>query len=135
MIGKMRDGDPSDSELLAEWLHRRRERAFQHLVERYAGLVHMAARRTCGDEEASAKISQAVFILLARKAGNLVSRKSLAGWLHLTAVMQAKNHLRKSRREFRKRELIQADMETNPAPESAEIWKEMQPIHDEAISS
>ena len=44
----------SDSELLAAWVAHRRESAFGSLVARYATLVHMAAKRTCGDDSLSA---------------------------------------------------------------------------------
>ena len=75
----MQSSAPSDSELLADWLGHQRESAFHALVSRYVGLVHMAAKRTCGDETLSAEASQLTFILLARKAKSLTSRSSLAG--------------------------------------------------------
>ena len=59
---------PSDAELLADWLRHKREPAFQAIVARYAGLVHTAAKRSCGDETLTAEASQLAFILLARKA-------------------------------------------------------------------
>jgi hypothetical protein len=101
---------PSDSELLADWLGRQREPAFQALVARYAGLVHGTAKRTCGDDSMAAEASQLTFITLAQKAKSLTSCASLGGWLHTTALMQAKNLIRKSQRENRKRQLLQAAM-------------------------
>ena len=76
---------PSDPELLADWVGHRREPAFHALVARYAGLVHMTARRTCGDDSMAAEAAQLTFIPLARKAKSLTSCASLGGWLHITA--------------------------------------------------
>lgn len=59
----MDDAAESDSDLLADRVAHRRESAFRTLVERYASLVHMAAKRTCGDDALAADASQLVFIL------------------------------------------------------------------------
>ena len=125
----------SDAELLAEWADHRREAAFHALVARYAGLVHQAGLRTCGDESLAAEASQLTFIILARKAKSLASRSSLAGWLHLTAVMQAKNLLRQRLRETRKRELLRTHMETDSHGHTADAWRRMQPVLDEALAA
>lgn len=131
----MSEPHPSDSELLADWLERREERAFHRLVERYAGLVHMAALRRCGDDSLAAEISQLTFISLARKAKSLASRTSLAGWLHITAMMHAKNLLRQRSRECRKLQLFQNHMETEPSSNAAEDWKRIKPVLDDALAA
>jgi RNA polymerase sigma factor (sigma-70 family) len=127
--------EPTDADLLSDWLIRQREPAFHALVARYAGLVHMAAMRTCDDETLAAEASQLAFITLARKAKSLLSRGSIAGWLHLTAVMHAKNLLRQHRRESRKRQLLRTHMDTSPPDHAAEAWKQMQPVLDEALAA
>lgn len=114
---------PTDSDLLYKWLNQHQESAFHALVARYAGLVHAVAKRACGDESLAAEASQLAFILLARKAKSLTSRNSLAGWLHLTAVMRAKSLIRSHRRETRKREFLHESMET--ATRSTDSWQEM----------
>jgi DNA-directed RNA polymerase specialized sigma24 family protein len=81
----------SDSELLAAWVAHRRESAFGALVARYATLVHMAAKRTCGDDTLAADASQLVFIQLAQKAQSLTTHPTLAGWLHVTTVMKTRD--------------------------------------------
>lgn len=132
---KMTDNDSSDDALLKHWLATRSEAAFRTLVGRYAGLVHMAAMRTCGDASLAAEASQNTFIALAEKAGTLASRKSLAGWLHLTAVMQAKNLHRKQLRDTRKIEHFRQQMDP-PTPEQAAIdWGRLSPLLDEALST
>ncbi len=135
MMVKMHPAPRSDGELLADWLHHQRERAFHELAGRYSGLVHAAAKRTCGEEAMAAEAAQLTFILLAGKAGALSSRASLAGWLHLTAVMQAKNLMRRRRREARRNRLFQIDMETGNDGEPARVWREIQPVLDEALAA
>ncbi len=131
----MQSSAPSDPELLADWLGRQREPAFHALVARYAGLVHATARRTCGDDSMAAEASQLTFIALAQKAKSLTSCASLGGWLHTTAMMQAKNLIRKAQRENRKRQLLQTAMETEPPHASNDIWQEMQPVLDQALAA
>lgn len=128
----MRTSEPSDPELLAEWLEHRREAAFHELVARYAGLVHATALRTCSDDSLAAEASQLTFILLARKAKSLASCPSLGGWLHRSALLQAKNLLRGKRREQRK--LEQLAMEPHP-PSQGESWREIQPALDESLAA
>jgi RNA polymerase sigma factor (sigma-70 family) len=129
----MRNYSPSDPDLLNEWLKHQREPAFHELVARYAGLVHATARRTCGDEWMAAEISQLTFITLARKAKSLTSCPSLGGWLHRTALMQAKNLIRQNQRENRKRQHLAMENASQEHP--GEAWREMQPVLDEALSS
>jgi RNA polymerase sigma factor (sigma-70 family) len=126
---------PSDPELLADWLIRQREPAFHALVARYAGLVHSTARRTCGDDSLAAEASQLTFIALAQKAKALTSCASLGGWLHLTAMLQAKNLRRKSQRESRKLQLLQTAMDTESHSHPGDAWQEMQPILDDALAA
>ncbi|RYD22000.1 MAG: RNA polymerase sigma factor [Verrucomicrobiaceae bacterium] len=133
---KMDFSRATDAELLTEWTTRRSEPAFQALVARYAGLVHMAARRTCcGNDDLAKEVSQLVFILLAQKAKSLVSRSSLAGWLHVTAIMQAKNLHRKTQQETRKREQLLTTMDPDASLQANETWQEMQPVLDGALAA
>ncbi|RYD36194.1 MAG: RNA polymerase sigma factor [Verrucomicrobiaceae bacterium] len=131
----MANPESTDGELLADWLSARRERSFRLLVERHAGMVHAAARRVAGDDGMAAEVSQAVFILLARRAALLCTRPSLAGWLHITAVMQAKNLMRKNRREWKKRQQLHAEMKTTSSQDGGDGWRELRPVIDEAIAS
>ena len=131
----MPENGPPDAELLAAWLRDRHEAAFHALVARYAGLVHQAGLRTTNDQSLAAEASQLTFITLARKARSLASRSSLAGWLHVTAVMQAKNLLRQRLRENRKRELLRTHMETDCHGQTADAWRRMQPVLDEALAA
>ncbi|WP_367875152.1 RNA polymerase sigma factor [Luteolibacter sp. Populi] len=127
--------ETTDTELLADWLERRHEPAFHALVARYAGLVHMAARRTCGDDSLAAEASQLAFITLARKARSLAGRSSLAGWLHATAILHARNLLRQRSREIRKLQILRTHMENEPQASPAADWQRIQPVLDEALAA
>jgi RNA polymerase sigma factor (sigma-70 family) len=128
----MRNHSPTDPELLAVWLEHRREAAFRELVARYAGLVHATARRTCGDESLAAEVSQLTFITLARKARSLTSCASLGGWLHRTAMMHAKNLLRRTQRENRKLELLAMETQSHSHHDA---WQVIQPVLDDALTA
>ena len=131
----MQKSGPSDTELLAEWLEHRREKAFHSLVSRYAGLVLMTAKRSCGDASMAAEASQLTFLLLARKARSLLSCASLGGWLHRATLMHSRNLLRTARRETRKRHSLQnlmAASSSSPAPGS---WADLGPALDESLAA
>jgi RNA polymerase sigma factor (sigma-70 family) len=67
-----------------------RERAFAALVERHGPMVLRACRSILRDEHAAEDAFQATFLVLARKAGPLRVRDSLAPWLHAVAVRVAR---------------------------------------------
>lgn len=126
--------EPNDGDLLRSWLEAGSEDSFRRLVARHAGLVRQCARRTSGDTMIADEAAQLTFILLARKARQLQSRASLAGWLHTTALLQTRNLLRSQRRENRKRH---ATITMNPATEEShpKAWQEMEPVLDAALSA
>ncbi|WP_035612737.1 sigma-70 family RNA polymerase sigma factor [Haloferula sp. BvORR071] len=126
----------SDGELLRNWLEGQREAAFRALVRRYSGLALMTARRSCGgDDSLAAEAAQLTFILLARKAPELLGCASLGGWVHRTALLQARNLLRTAQREQRKRsQLLHASM--GPGAFSAgDRWQALQPMLDESLEA
>ncbi len=124
----------SDQQLLEAWVGHRSEVMFEVLVGRYANLVHMAAKRVCGDDGLAADASQLVFILLARKASGLVGHPALAGWLHLAAVRTTRDLMDKNRREVRKRERFQSSAERES--ESVEgAWRDLEPVLDDGLAA
>ena len=72
--------DAGDMELLWEYAHGNSEEAFAALVTRHTNLVYSVALRKTGDAHAAQEITQAVFVLLARKARALCRGTILPGW-------------------------------------------------------
>lgn len=74
---------PTDADLLARFARDRDPAAFELLVWRHGGTVLGVCRRALRDEHAAEDAFQAVFLVLARKAGAV--RGNLGGWLFKVA--------------------------------------------------
>lgn len=98
-----------DNELVRTYAREGSETAFRILVSRHVNLVFGAALRQVGDSGMAEEITQNVFVALARKAPRLAGHETLAGWLHRTAILEAKAHIRAQLRRQR-REFISADL-------------------------
>jgi RNA polymerase sigma factor (sigma-70 family) len=121
----------NDHELLAEFARNESEAAFATLVARYVNLVYSAALRFTGNPHHAEEITQAVFIVLARKAGKLSSRIVLSGWLYQTARLTAANFVKgEIRRERREQEVYMQSTLNEPDLSS---WKQLAPLLDEAM--
>ena len=68
-----------DHQLLAEFVRSGSETMFSELVRRHAGLVYSTALRFSHNPDDAREITQAVFIIFARKAGTLSSRVVVSG--------------------------------------------------------
>ena len=94
-----------DCELLRDYADTGSESVFAELVERYAGLVYSAALRQVRDAHKAEDITQAVFIVLARKAAKLPRGIVLSGWLLKTTRYVANAQIRAAvRRALREEE-------------------------------
>jgi DNA-directed RNA polymerase specialized sigma24 family protein len=99
-----------DMALVREYAASQSEWAFETLVSRHINLVYSAALRRVCDAHLAEEITQAVFIILARKAGSLGNHVVLSGWLYRTAQFAAADALKtQRRRQWREQE---AYMET-----------------------
>jgi DNA-directed RNA polymerase specialized sigma24 family protein len=85
-------------ELIEAYAKQQSESAFRTLVERHAGLVYASALRQIGNPQLAQDISQAVFILLARRAGGLPRGTVLSGWLFQTTRFLAYRAIRTEQR-------------------------------------
>jgi RNA polymerase sigma factor (sigma-70 family) len=77
--------DMTDGKLLAEFFDRKSQAAFQALVDRHGHMVLGVCRRVTGCPHDAEDAAQAAFTALARRAGELRTRRSVAGWLHRAA--------------------------------------------------
>jgi RNA polymerase sigma factor (sigma-70 family) len=121
----------NDHELLAEFVRTESETAFTALAARHVNLVYSAALRFAGNPHYAEEITQAVFIILARKAGRLSPRIVLSGWLYQTARLTAANFIKgEIRRQRREQEAYMQS--TLPEPDAA-AWEQIAPRLDEAM--
>src|SRR5258706_16195433 len=87
-----------DMMLVREYALNRSERAFEKLVSRPLNLVYSVALRQVRDTHRAEEITQAVFIILERKAKMLRPKTILSGWLCRTTRYVAANMLTVERR-------------------------------------
>ena len=123
----------NDHELLAGFARDESGAAFAALVARHVNLVYSTALRFTSNPHASLAqdITQAVFIILARKAGSLSPRTILSGWLYQTARLTAANFMKgEIRRQKREQE---AYMQSTSNERDTETWKQIAPMLDEAM--
>ena len=124
--------DSNDNELLREYVDRNSESAFAGLVQRHLNLVYSVALRQVENAGHAEEITQAVFIILARKARGLRANTILEGWLYETTRLTALSFLRSERRRrFREHE---AYMQSNLQDTDNPVWDQLAPLLDEAMS-
>jgi RNA polymerase sigma factor (sigma-70 family) len=125
--------ESADNELLEQFVRNESEAAFAMLVQRHIALVYSVALRHTANPEHAQDITQAVFIILARKAGGLGRRTVVPGWLYHTARLTAANFQRAEARRIRREHevFMQSTLETT-APEA--VWRELSPQLDEAMA-
>src|SRR5438132_11085493 len=111
--------------------------AFRTLVDRYVDLVYSAARRQVRDAHLAEDVTQAVFIVLAEKAGSIPDNRPLSAWLLKTTSYTAANARRlRSRRQGHERKAAEmaAEMErANQGEEKETGWEELTPLLDEGL--
>lgn len=116
--------DIDDGSLLQQYVERRSEAAFETLVRRHLDMVYSPAWRQAGDASLAEEVTQAVFVLLARKAPHLRRGVMVAGWLYRTACLTARRALRdQTRRRIKEREA--AEMRLTDSND--EVWTRLKP--------
>lgn len=82
-------GQPSDGELLQQFVAERDADAFAALVRRHGAMVLAVSRGVLAHQQDAEDVFQAAFFVLARKAGVIRKHESLASWLHGVAYRLA----------------------------------------------
>lgn len=130
------DGQPSDAELIALYVRERSESAFGQLVARHINLVYAAAVRQLRDPQSAQDVTQDVFVLLARRCGEMDGRIVLPAWLYKAAVLAARNALKAAARRRHREMAAQSD---RPRRDSGDVdssaFEDVLPLLDEAIGT
>jgi RNA polymerase sigma factor (sigma-70 family) len=120
-----------DLTLLREFARNNSETAFAEIVSRHVNLVYSVALRQTRDSHLAEEITQAVFIILARKADSLGDKTILPGWLCRTARYASANALTIQRRRHQREQ--EAHMQSILNEPENETWPHIAPLLDGAM--
>lgn len=122
-----------DIVLLRQFAESNSDEAFTTLVARHINLVYSVALRHVDHAHQAEEITQAVFIILVRKARQLRHAKALSSWLFQTTRLTAANFMRSEiRRAHREQE---AHMQSLSHESETEVWSQVAPLLDDAVAS
>src|SRR5262245_51639827 len=121
-----------DHELLRQYAESRSDEAFSALVAQHINLVYSIALRNVGDAHHAEEITQAVFVILARKAAKLSNVKVLSGWLFHATRLTALNFIRSESRRTRREQ--EAHMQSVLNEPDHETWQRIAPLLDAAVA-
>jgi RNA polymerase sigma factor (sigma-70 family) len=125
--------DAHDMDLVREFASDNSEAAFTELVRRHINLVYSVARRCTGNDGDAHDVTQAVFIILARKAAGLREKTLLTGWLYETTRFAAARLLRTNARRHAREQEAYMQSTLNEA-DTAAVWTQLSPHLEAAMS-
>jgi len=128
---------PDDMALLQEYARHNSEEAFATLVSRHINLVYSVSLRQVRDPHMAEDVTQAVFIILARKKDSLGPKTILSGWLCRTACYVSANALTvQQRRQRREQEAhMQSTLNETGDATPENTWEQISPLLEGALKS
>jgi RNA polymerase sigma factor (sigma-70 family) len=123
-----------DATALRQYASDASEAAFALLVRRHADWVYSTALRQVGDPAAAEDVTQAAFILLARKAAKLSRETHLSGWLFNVVRYEAKFIKRSQRRRLANERAAAVARRACTATDVSPAWEEIAPLLDDAVA-
>jgi RNA polymerase sigma factor (sigma-70 family) len=122
----------TDEQLLASFIEKKDEAAFEALVCRHGPMVFGVCRRVVLSHHDAEDAFQATFLVLARKAASVKPRERVANFLHGVALRTAL----KAKATTAKRRGREKQVTAMPEPEAAqqEQWQDLQPLLDQELN-
>jgi RNA polymerase sigma factor (sigma-70 family) len=121
-----------DSALLRLFAENGSNEAFAALVTRHINLVYSVALRQVGHSQDAEEITQAVFIILAKRAARLRHAKALSSWLFQATRLTAGNFVRGEIRRHHREE--EAYMQSVLDEVGTNVWPRIAPLLDNAVA-
>jgi RNA polymerase sigma factor (sigma-70 family) len=125
-------GGLSDAHLLACFIERRDPAAFEALLRRHGPMVLGVCRRVLGDAHDAEDAFQAAFLVFVRKAGSIVLRQTVGGWLYGVAYRTALAARNKRRRRRAWEKQVEAMPHLTVEPD--DTCRELKPVLDKELS-
>ncbi|MFL5339761.1 MAG: sigma-70 family RNA polymerase sigma factor [Gemmataceae bacterium] len=118
-------------ELLARFIERGDEAAFETLVQRYGPLVFSLCKRVLTHEQDAEDAFQATFLVLARKAASISRRDRVGSWLYSVAYHIAQH----ARDKKARRPMLVSNLTGVAAAErTPEVeWRDLRPVLDDEV--
>ncbi|MGZ5545379.1 MAG: TIGR03435 family protein [Limisphaerales bacterium] len=123
-----------DMDLVMRFVRSNAQDAFKELVSRHINLVYSSALRQVGDAHLAQDVTQAVFIIFARKAATLGPSTVVSAWLYRTTRFAAADLLKQRRRREHREHEAYMQLTTEPTALD-QTWIEIAPNLDEAMAS
>jgi len=121
-----------DGDLLRQFAETQDEPCFAVLVQRHIGFVYAVCLRRLRNPHAAQDATQAVFVVLARKAGAVARGPSVIGWLHRSACYETKNIMRAQANRLARETEAQRLGTTTPA--TRQDLQAIEAVLDDALS-
>jgi RNA polymerase sigma factor (sigma-70 family) len=126
--------EPTDAQLLGEFLRRSDRQALEVLVRRHAAMVWGVCRRKLSNAHDAEDAFQATFLVLLRRAASIRSRELLANWLYRVAhTTVCKAGQVTAKRAAREKPLAALPEPTAKAPDD-QLGPELHALLDEEVS-